>query len=76
MNVNAFKFASYANGKAAVRVTDAAAVPAGPHQWRDLDGAEQGLGGTEQGREVEAKIACEVLNRFMELGGAKSERIG
>jgi len=40
MNVNAFKFASYANGKAAVRVTDAAAVPAGPHQWRDLDGAE------------------------------------
>ena len=31
---------------------------------------------TEQGREVEAMIACKVLNRFMELGGAKSERIG
>ena len=31
---------------------------------------------TEQGREVEAKIACKVLNRFVELGGAKSERIG
>ena len=30
---------------------------------------------TEQGREVEAKIACKVLNRFMELGGAKSEGI-
>ena len=25
---------------------------------------------TEEGREVEAKIACKVLNRFMELDGA------
>ena len=30
---------------------------------------------TEEGREVEAKIACKVLNRFMELGTAKSERV-
>jgi hypothetical protein len=30
---------------------------------------------TEQGREVEAKIACKVLNRFMELGRAQSERV-
>ena len=31
---------------------------------------------TEEGREVEAKIACKVLNRFMELGRAQCERIG
>ena len=30
---------------------------------------------TEQGREVEAKIACKMLNRFLELGKATSERI-
>ena len=30
---------------------------------------------TEEGREVEAKISCKVLNRFMELGRAESERI-
>jgi len=40
ININAFKFVSYANGKAAVRVSDSAAVPAGPHQWRDLQGRE------------------------------------
>ena len=31
---------------------------------------------TEEGREVEAKIACQILNRFIELGTATSERIG
>ena len=30
---------------------------------------------TEQGREVEAKIACQILNRFLELGRAQSEQI-
>lgn len=40
VNMNAFTFASYANGKAAVRVADEAAVPAGPHQWRDVEGRE------------------------------------
>ena len=30
---------------------------------------------TEEGREVEAKIACGILNQFLELGGAQSERI-
>ena len=30
---------------------------------------------TEEGREVEAKIACGILNRFIELGRAESERI-
>ena len=30
---------------------------------------------TEEGREVEATISCQVLNRFLELGRAKSERI-
>ena len=30
---------------------------------------------TEEGREVEAKIACKVLNRFMELGRAQCVRI-
>ena len=29
----------------------------------------------EQGKEVETKIACQILNRFIELGMAKSERI-
>ena len=29
----------------------------------------------EQGREVEATIACQILNRFIELGTAKSERV-
>lgn len=36
-NANRYLFASYANGKAAVRVADAMARPAGPHQWRDGD---------------------------------------
>mmetsp|Transcript_12350 Transcript_12350/g.43505 ORF Transcript_12350/g.43505 Transcript_12350/m.43505 type:complete len:535 (-) Transcript_12350:110-1714(-) len=40
INVNAFTFASYANGKAAVRVSDSAAVPAGPHMWKDARGTE------------------------------------
>ena len=30
---------------------------------------------TEQGREVEAKIACKILNQFLELGRVKSERV-
>ena len=30
---------------------------------------------TEEGREVEAKIACGILNQFLELGGVLSERI-
>ena len=30
---------------------------------------------TEEGREVEVKIACRILNRFLELGTATSERI-
>ena len=30
---------------------------------------------TEEGREVEATISCKILNRFLELGRAKSERI-
>lgn len=30
---------------------------------------------TEESREVEAKIACKILNRFLELGRAKSERV-
>mmetsp|Transcript_84855 Transcript_84855/g.248726 ORF Transcript_84855/g.248726 Transcript_84855/m.248726 type:complete len:515 (+) Transcript_84855:93-1637(+) len=34
VNVNPMTFASYANGKAAVRVADADASPAGPHMWR------------------------------------------
>lgn len=38
ININPFKFNSYANGKAAVRVTDERAYPAGPHQWRDSSG--------------------------------------
>jgi len=40
VNMNAYKFASYANGKAAVRVTTADTVAAGPHQWRDSLGQE------------------------------------
>ena len=31
---------------------------------------------TEESREVEAKIGCQILNRFIELGRVKSERIG
>ena len=30
---------------------------------------------TEEGREVEATIAAKILNQFLELGTAKSERI-
>jgi hypothetical protein len=40
VNVNRYVFASYANGKAAVRVADEGATPAGPHQWRDPMGLE------------------------------------
>jgi len=40
LNANMFKFNSYANGKAAVRVSDYVARPAGPHQWRDQEGRE------------------------------------
>lgn len=39
-NVNRYKFAAYANGKAAVRVADTEAHPAGPHQWRDANNEE------------------------------------
>ena len=31
---------------------------------------------TEQGREVEAKIGCQILNRILELGRTTTERIG
>ena len=31
---------------------------------------------TEEGREVEAKIGCKILNQFLELGRTESERIG
>lgn len=40
VNMNRYTFVSYANGKAAVRVSDDAAVPAGPHQWRTPEGLE------------------------------------
>ena len=30
---------------------------------------------TEEGREVEAKIAAKILNRYIELGTAESEQI-
>lgn len=39
INVNAYTFASYANGKSAVRVADAGAAPSGPHMWRNQDGS-------------------------------------
>lgn len=34
-NSNGYTFSSYANGKAAVRVANLGAQPAGPHMWRD-----------------------------------------
>jgi len=40
VNMNRYTFVSYANGKAAVRVSDDDAVPAGPHQWRTKQGVE------------------------------------
>jgi len=40
VNMNRYTFVSYANGKAAVRVADDDAVPAGPHQWRTHQGVE------------------------------------
>jgi len=40
VNMNRYTFVSYANGKAAVRVSDDDAVPAGPHQWRTSQGVE------------------------------------
>lgn len=40
VNMNRYTFVSYANGKAAVRVADDEAIPAGPHQWRTPQGLE------------------------------------
>jgi hypothetical protein len=40
VNMNRYTFVSYANGKAAVRVSDDEAEPAGPHQWRTPQGLE------------------------------------
>lgn len=43
VNMNRYKFVSYANGKAAVRVHSASGVeirPAGPHQWRTTENRE------------------------------------
>jgi hypothetical protein len=40
VNMNRFTFVSYANGKAAVRVSNDDAQPAGPHQWRTSQGLE------------------------------------
>lgn len=39
-NSNIYSFVSYANGKAAVRVSNAGAQPAGPHMWRDAQGGD------------------------------------
>mmetsp|Transcript_59903 Transcript_59903/g.128534 ORF Transcript_59903/g.128534 Transcript_59903/m.128534 type:complete len:510 (+) Transcript_59903:100-1629(+) len=39
-NVNRYTFASYANGKSALRIAATGAVPAGPHMWRTADGLE------------------------------------
>lgn len=35
VNLNGHTFQGYVNGKAAIRVSDKEAYPAGPHQWRD-----------------------------------------
>merc|ERR1719253_23556 len=43
VNMNRYVFASYANGKAAVRLDGPSAEyiqPAGPHLWREVDGYE------------------------------------
>jgi len=40
VDVNPVTFVSYANGKAAVRVSNSDAVPAGPHMWKKLSGEE------------------------------------
>jgi len=40
VNMDRYSFVSYANGKAAVRVADDDAQPAGPHQWRTSEGLE------------------------------------
>jgi len=39
-NVNRYKFVSYANGKAAVRLANPVLFPAGPHQWRTTGNLE------------------------------------
>lgn len=44
-NANRYKFLSYANGKAAIRVANDEAIPAGPHQWKLRSGGQvAGLG--------------------------------
>jgi len=40
VNMDRYSFVSYANGKAAVRVADDDAEPAGPHQWKTSQGLE------------------------------------
>jgi len=40
VNMNRYTFVAYANGKAAVRVSDDDAFPAGPHNWRRSDNTE------------------------------------
>jgi len=40
VNMDRYSFVSYANGKAAVRVADDDAQPAGPHQWKTSQGLE------------------------------------
>ena len=44
------------------------------YRYKAIIGKRVG-GRTEEGRDVEGKIACGILNRFIELGGVQSERV-
>mmetsp|Transcript_132022 Transcript_132022/g.240068 ORF Transcript_132022/g.240068 Transcript_132022/m.240068 type:complete len:525 (+) Transcript_132022:117-1691(+) len=83
VNMNRYAFVSYANGKAAVRVSAEDAVPAGPHQWRTSFGLE--LSSIHMDRErfgspliVVHFESCPFTrweDKFWELGNTSPEKI-
>lgn len=83
VNVNRYKFQSYANGKSAVRVGAKEVRPAGPHLWRD--GLNQDLPSVHMDQEpfgppiivvhYESCPFSRWQDKFWELGNTSPEKV-
>eukprot|EP00929_Paragymnodinium_shiwhaense_P120489 TRINITY_DN92449_c0_g1_i1.p1 TRINITY_DN92449_c0_g1~~TRINITY_DN92449_c0_g1_i1.p1 ORF type:complete len:506 (+),score=108.88 TRINITY_DN92449_c0_g1_i1:92-1609(+) len=86
VNMNRYKFVSYANGKAVVRVKSSNGVeirPAGPHQWRTMDNREpssihldqEPFGAPLMVVHFESCPMVRWEDKFWELGNTSPERV-
>lgn len=83
VNMDRHAFVSYANGKAAVRVSNSDAVPAGPHQWKRSDGGEissiyleaEAFGSPVWLLHFESCPFVRWQEKFWELGNTSPERV-